>query len=145
MSPAKNNPVHAMVEETLRRGEPMSFAQIKELRDRSRGAIRQSKIVFWVLIALVNLLFWVPRPAGVDVLWLVIPGVLLLLVAVFYPILNIRNQQRLMFYLEACAAGPKKRRASEEGRAYMEKVKSMGRTFINAELEVLEGRDLAQE
>ncbi len=136
--------IHRTVEQALQDGAPLKPKNIRELREKSEGSIRRAKLSFWLAIAVFNLLIWAPAPESLDRSVIIIVGVICIAFAMIYPILGIRKHQKNLFFLQDCSPGPKKRKASDEGRAYIEEVKEQGRSFIGAEVEILEGRELEE-
>lgn len=135
----REHPVKQMVLEGIAGGYAVSGEQIQQLRARSEKAISFLKKVFWVAIGLFNLMVWYPFPGPIsDTLrWTV--GLGALLVAIFYPIIGIRRHRGYLNQLEDCARAPKRRKADDSGRQYMDLVKKQGRFFVLAECSVLEG------
>ncbi|HKL48227.1 MAG TPA: hypothetical protein VJ882_01105, partial [Desulfuromonadales bacterium] len=53
-------------------------------------------------------------------------------------IYGLRKHRKISSFLEDTSPGPKKSRASDEGKAYISSVRQEGRSFMKAEVEVLE-------
>lgn len=131
-----NTPIHQLVYQSISTGTALSAGDIRSLREKNEKAIKLYKLAFWVAIAIFNVLIFVPLPLSTSVL---IPlAVVALACAFIVPIYGIRKHQKRLNILEDTSPGPKKSRASEEGRAYIASVRQEGRAFVKAEVEALE-------
>lgn len=131
-----NTAIHQLVNESINSGTALSAGDIRQLKKENEKAVKLYKLVFWIAIAIFNVFLWVPMP---------IPAVLKmgaaavsLACAFILPIYGIRKHQKHLSFLEETSPGPKKSRASDAGRAYIESVRREDRPFVKAEVEVLE-------
>jgi hypothetical protein len=130
------NPIHGAVENAIRGGTALTAGDIRALREKSSRAITAFKAVFWIALAVFNLLIWVELPIARSLLvalLILAPGV-----GIIVPMLGIRRQQGLLALLEDASSAPKERRADEPARAYIGQVRKEGRRFVKAEAQVLE-------
>ena len=132
----ENTSIHQLVKQSIAAETPLSSADIRSLRRKNDKAIKLYQLVFWVAIALFNVFLFAPMP---------IPGalqialiVLSLACAFIVPIYGLRKHRKISDFLEDTSPGPKKSRASDEGKAYISSVRQEGRSFMKAEVEVLE-------
>ena len=65
-------------------------------------------------------------------------GVISIALIFIFPVRKIRAHYGYLELLESVEPGPKKSRASEAGKNYIEQARKDGRTFTRAEVEVLE-------
>lgn len=136
---AQLSPVHRAVEAAIENGGVLTLTEIRQLREKSERILTFSKGSVWAGIAVLNLVLWVelPFPTVVSIAL----GALALLYTFSVPIILIREHQPYLPLLERVSPGPKKRRVNEAGQRYMEQVKEQGRSFIVAEVDVLESGD----
>ena len=144
-----DTPVHRAVREAVTRGTALNRAEVRALREQSESAIRLFKVSIFALLALFVGSLWlglglfdpitkVELPVDVP------PGVLLgvalaSLVFIFLvPVRKIRRHFQYLELLEPSEPGPKKSRANDAAKAYIEQARKDGRTFTVAEVEVLE-------
>ena len=139
----KATAIHRSVLQAVDRGTALTGKEIYQFRTRSTEAITSYKIAFWVAIGIFNLIIWVPMP--IDRSILIAFGVLTVAFAFIAPIMGIRNHQKRLDLLRDAPSAPKKKGANEAGRRYMEQVRSEGRPFVKAEVEILERTGIAGE
>lgn len=130
------NSIPLLVKNAIDTGTALTGRDLWTLRDRNRTAVKAYKLSFWVAIGILNLVLWVPLPLPRALL--VAVGIASVAFAFIVPVVGIRKHQRKLELLEEVSPGPKKRRASGPGQAYIEKVRKEGRAFIKGEAEVLE-------
>ena len=65
-------------------------------------------------------------------------GVISIALIFIFPVRTIRSHYGYLELLESVEPGPKKSRASEAGKNYIEQARKDGRTFTRAEVEILE-------
>jgi len=135
--------IHSLVREALTAGRALTIRQIRAERDRSRKAIRQGKVIFWVAIALLNLMVWVKIP--IPLLLRVGIGLLALMAALIAPIIWSKQHHLNLLLLEQAAEGPKRRKASPAAKKYIDQVREQDRPFIRAEVEILEADKYAEQ
>jgi len=135
----KPNPIHRMVEDGINNGTAPTVADLRDLRHRSEQKVKTFKISFWVAIAIINLMIWVPLPFKIPFAVLFGIGLLCVGFAFSVPIIMIRRHQQCLESLKLVSQGPKRRSASDAGQKYIDRVKEEGRSFIQAELDLLEG------
>jgi len=152
-----NTPVHEAVREALARGEALSRAEVRALREKSELAIRLFKISIFVLLGIFVSSLWLglgllEPVTKVELPFTIPPGVLLgiglasLALIFIVPVRRIRAHYQYLELLEGSEPGPKKSHASEAGKNYIEQARKDGRTFTRAEIDVLEvSRDLTDE
>ncbi len=135
----KNHPIKQMVLDAIAGGYAVNRERIQQLRDKSNREISLLKRVFWVALGLFNLMVWYPfsMPIAETLRWTV--GIGALLIAIVFPIVGIRRHRGCLAQLEECTQGPKRRKADDLGRQYMDRVKKQGRFFVRAEFQILEG------
>ncbi len=135
----KTDPIKQLVMDALDGGYALSGEKIQQLREKSTREITTLKTVFWVALGLFNLMVWDPFnvPLSASLRWGVAFGALV--VAIVFPIIGIRRHRARLFQLEDSTQGPKRRKANDAGRQYIDRVKKQGRYFIRAEFELLEG------
>jgi hypothetical protein len=139
----KIHPIEQMVLDAIAAGDLVSGERIRQLRDKSEKQITILKGVFWVAIALFNLMVWYPFSTPIsDGLRLAV-GLGSLLIALFFPIVGIRRHRGCLEQLTECTQGPKRAKTDDSGRQYMDRVKKEGRFFVHAEFRVLEGEEPA--
>jgi len=134
----KTNPIHQLVLAALERGEPLTLTEIKELRKKSRTTVVACKACFWIAIGVINLLIFAPSPGQINATLLYSLIAICLVLAFPVPILGIRTHNLRLDLLKISTDLPKKKLASEAGKLYIEKVREYDRSFITAEVEVLE-------
>ncbi|MFO7982664.1 MAG: hypothetical protein R6V08_04345 [Desulfuromonadales bacterium] len=132
----ENNSIHQIVKQSVASETPLSAADIRRLRKKNTKAIGLYKLVFWVAIALFNVFLFVPLqiPDALQIALIIVS----LGCAFIVPIYGIRKHQKILGFLGDTASGPKKSRASDEGRTYISGVRQEGRSFVKAEVDVLE-------
>mgnify|MGYP001403132239 CR=1 FL=1 len=152
-----NTPIHEAVRQAVARGTALSRAEVRALHEKSELAIRLFKISIFVLLGIFVLSLWLGLGlldpiTQVELPFSVPPGVLLgiglasLVLIFIVPVRKIRRHYQYLELLEGLEPGPKKSRASEAGKDYIEQARKDGRTFTRAEIEVLEAsRDLNEE
>jgi len=150
-------PVHAAVADALERGSALTRAEVRALKEKSELSIRLFKVSIFVLLAIFVLSIWLglglfDPVTKVELPFTIPPGILLgialisLMIIFIVPVRKIRQHYRYLELLEPSEPGPKKSRASEEGKVYIEQARKDGRTFTVAEAEVLEAsRDVKSE
>jgi len=135
----KINPIHQMVKAAIDNGKALEAREIRALRAQSKKAVTLLKSTFWVGIAIFNLALWAPLPVQIDKTLLYVIAFVALVIALVVPILGLRKHQANLELLKVTKETPKKKTASEAGRAYIDQVKKQERPFVNAEFEVLDG------
>ncbi len=131
------HPLHNTIAEAIDNGTSLTVKDLREMRAASRKAITGYKGFFWAGIAVLNAILWIPMPF--DKALLISLAVVLMAAAIIVPILGLRKHQKILALLEASTSAPKPKNASEAGKAYIERVRKEGRSFVIAEFEVLEG------
>lgn len=130
------NPIEQMIHKAITDGSALTIQQIRAQRELSRRAVRQGKAIFWVAIALLNLMVWVQLP--IPGLVRVLIGLFALLTALVAPIVWSKKHQLNLLLLEKSDETPKRRKADEKVKTYIDQVREQGRPYIRAELEALE-------
>ncbi len=134
----KTNPVQLIVQEAIDKGTALEAKEVRALRAQSKKAVTLFKSTFWVGIVIFNLALWAPLPLiNKSVLYVV--AFVALVIALVVPILGLRKHQVSLELLKVNNESPKKKTASERGRAYIDQVKKQERPFVNAEFELLQG------
>lgn len=144
-----NTPVHQAVRDAIANGTALSRAEVRAQRERSELAIRLFKASIFILLGMFVLSLWLglglfDPVKKIELPFPIPPGVLLgialasLILIFVVPVRKIRSHYRYLELLEPVEPGPKKSRASEAGKDYIEQARKDGRTFTQAELEVLE-------
>ncbi len=133
-----NNPIYQQVNTAINDGMALSIPEIRALREKSTQGIKRCKMVFWAAIIIFNLIIWSPLVAGTSKMLLIIIGGGVLSCAFIPPVMAMRKHQHSLDLLQACAAEPNKKKLSNAGKAYIEKVKIEDRPFIKIELLLLE-------
>ncbi len=141
----KFNSIHRTVQDALSQGRALSRKEILGLREKNRRAITAYKATFWAAIIVFNVLVWVPLPFELNLIARLAIGATCLVVAFIPPIFGIKQHQRRLERLRDSPRGPKKGKAGAEGKTYIENVRKENRTFIIAEVEVLEGQEIASD
>ena len=136
---SKINPVIQLTKEAIEAGKPLEVRKIRELRATSQRAVTICKAVFWIGIVVFNLALWAPLPVAVAEPVLYVVAGLALAIAIIVPILGLRKHQMILELLKVNKEPLKKKSASEAGRVYIDKVKNLDRSFVNAEYELLYG------
>jgi len=136
---SKINPVIQLTKEAIEAGKPLEVRKIRELRATSQRAVTICKAVFWIGIVVFNLALWAPLPVAVAEPVLYVVAGLALAIAIIVPILGLRKHQMILELLKVNKEPLKKKTASEAGRVYIDKVKNLDRSFVNAEYELLYG------
>ena len=133
------NPIVQMVLDGIAGGYAVSAERIEQLRTKSAKEVSLLKRVFWIALGLFNLMVWYPfsTPISETLRWTV--GIGALLIALIFPTFGIRRHRGYLEQLADSTQGPKRRKADDAGRKYMDGVKKQGRVFIRAEFVVLEG------
>lgn len=132
----RTSPIHQAVANAVARDTALTLRDIRLLREKSERLLLFFKGNIWAAIAVLNLVVWVDLPLSTAQAFLV--GVLAVVYAFTFPIIMIRRHQRYLPLLEKVSTGPKKRRLDAAGQRYVEAVKEQGRSFIVAEVEMLE-------
>jgi hypothetical protein len=135
----KINPIHQLVADAINNGTTLSVEDLKKLRNLSEQKVKTFKISFWVAIAIINLMIWVPLPFRIPGTVLIAIGVICAGFAFSVPIVVIRKHQQCLELLKLASQGPKRRSTSDAGQKYIDRVKGEGRSFIQAEFDLLEG------
>lgn len=135
----KPNQIHRLVEAGIENGTSLTVAELRELRNLSERKVKTFKISFWIAIALLNLLIWVPFPFLIPLSVKVSIGVFCLGYALSVPIVMIRKHQQCLESLKLVSQGPKRRSAADAGQHYIDRVRAEGRSFIQAEFDLLAG------
>jgi hypothetical protein len=135
----KINPIHQLVIDAINNSTTLTVADLRQLRNLSEQKVKTFKISFWVAIAIINLMIWAPLPFRLPGMVMVAIGVLCAGFAFSMPIVVIRKHQQCLELLKLAPQGPKRRSASDAGQTYIDRVKSEGRSFIQAEFDILEG------
>ncbi|PLY02207.1 MAG: hypothetical protein C0624_09105 [Desulfuromonas sp.] len=150
-------PVHEAIHQAIERGSALSRAEVRALREKSELAIRLFKISIFVLLGIFVIALWLglgllDPVKKVELPFAIPTGVLLgislasLALIFIVPVRKIRAHFRYLELLEPTEPGPKKSRANDAGKAYIEQARKDGRTFTRAEIEVLEAsRDTTLE
>lgn len=144
-----NTPVHKTVREAITRGNALSRAEVRALQEKSELAIRLFKASIFILLAIFVISLWLglglfDPVQKIELPFTIAPGVLLgiglacLILIFIVPVRKIRSHYRYLELLAPVDPGPKKSRASEAGKDYIEQARKDGRTFTVAEVEVLE-------
>lgn len=134
----QTSPIHQRLAGAIDQGSPPTVADLKQLRRHSEQQVKAFKISIWVAIGIINLLIWVPLPFNLPPGVLIVTGVLCVGYVFSIPIVMIRRHLRCLEALKLASRGPKRRLASSAGQRYLDQVKDQGRTFVQAELELLE-------
>ena len=135
----KHDPIQRLVSEAIQNGTTLTVTDLRRLRNLSEQKVKTFKISFWVAIAILNLLIWVPFPFKIPLIVLILTGILCVGFAFSAPIVVIRKHQRCLESLKLAPQGPKRRSANNAGQAYIDRVRTEGRSFIQAEVDILEG------
>ena len=135
----KTNPVHQIVKDAIDNGRALKAKDILTLRAQSKKASTLFKTVFWVGIVIFNLALWAPLPIQINQSILYGVAFVALVIAMVVPILGLRKHQVNLELLKVSKEMPKKKTASEAGRVYIDQVKKQNRSFVNAEVEALQG------
>lgn len=135
----KVNPIHQIVNDAIAKGTALEAKDVRALRAKSKRAVTLFKSTFWIGIVIFNLALWVPLPIQINKAALYVIALIALVVALIVPILGLRKHQVNLESLKVTKEIPKKKTASEAGKAYIEQVKKQDRPFISAEYEILEG------
>jgi hypothetical protein len=135
----KINPIHQLVRDSIHNNTTLSVIDLRKLRSLSEQKVKTFKISFWVAIAIINLMIWVPLPFRIPGALLITIGVVCAGYAFSVPIVMIRKHQQSLELLKLVSQGPKRRSASDAGQKYIDRVKQEGRSFIQAEVDLLEG------
>jgi hypothetical protein len=133
------NPIHKFIEERIVIGSPPTVAELRGRRTQSEQKIKTFKISFWVAVAIINLMIWVPFPFKIPTLVMIIVGILCVGFAFSAPIIVIRKHAQCLESLKIVSQGPKRRSANVAGQKYIDLVKAEGRSFIQAEVDILAG------
>lgn len=135
----KIDPITQMVLDAVSGGYAISSESIRQLRAKSEKEITTLKTVFWIAIGMLNIMIWNPFSVSIpeSLRWSVALGSLL--IATVFPIIGIRRHRRILYRLEDSDRGPKRRKADDAGRRYIDLVKKQARVFIRAEYDVLDG------
>lgn len=133
----QSSPVHRAVETALANDTALTLRDIRVLREKHERILLFFKGNIWAAVAVLNLVVWVDLPLSTATAFAI--GGLAVVYAFSLPIVMIRRHQRYLPFFEKVSPGPKKRRVDEAGLRYLERVKEQGRSFIVAEVEVLEG------
>lgn len=142
-------PVHQAVQDAISRGEALNRAEVRALHEKSELAIRLHKVSIFALLAIFVCSLWlglglldpiqkIELPFAVSSGVLLSTGLVSLILIFVFPVRKIRSHYRYLELLEPSDPGPKKSRASEAGKLYIEQARKDGRTFTIAEVEVLE-------
>ncbi len=149
-----NTPIHQAVKAAVERGTPLSRAEVRALKEKCEQSVRLFKLLTFVLLGVFTVALWIgiglidflqielPFHLPSGALLIIGAGSLLLSAVV---ILTIRRQFRYLALLEVVEPGPKKSRASEAGKSYIEQARKDGRTFTRVEIEVLESSRTGQD
>ena len=135
----KDNPVYLVTKAAIDSGQPLQVKTIKELRVKSKRSVMIYKSVFWIGIVIFNIALWVPLPFYVPKTLLYGVAFVSLAVAIVLPLFGLRKHQLSLELLKVNRQNPKKKTVDEQGRVYMDKIKSQDRPLINAEFELLNG------
>lgn len=135
----KSNQIHRRVAAGIEKGSSLTIAEIRMLRNLSERKVKTFKVSFWIAIAILNLLVWVPFPLEIPLPVKVSIGVLCLGYALSFPIVMIRKHQQYLESLKLVSQGPKRRRADDASQHYIDLVRGEGRSFIQAEVDLLAG------
>ena len=135
----KTNPVQLIVKEAIDKGTALEAKDIRALRAQSKKAVTLFKGTFWIGIVLFNLALWAPLPLQVNKTVLYVFAFVILVIALVVPIFGLRKHQVNLELLKVAKEPPKKKTASEAGRAYIDQVKKQDRPFVNVEFELLQG------
>jgi len=133
-----NTPVHQTVREAIARGSALNRAEVRALQEKHELAVKLYKLAFWLLDGIFVVLLFVDLPIDLDNRLRYGLAIFALVLAIVVPLIGIRRHNRCITLLEGVEPGPKKSRANEAGKGYIEQVRRDGRTFTRAELEVLE-------
>ena len=142
---SKINPVIQLTKQAIEAGKPLEVRKIRELRATSQRAVTICMAVFWIGIVVFNLALWEPLPVAVAEPVLYVVAGLALAIAIIVPILGLRKHQMILELLKVNKEPLKKKTASEAGRVYIDKVKNLDRSFVNAEYELLYGSKWAEK
>lgn len=135
----KLTPIHQLVQNAIGEGRALEAKDIRALRAQSKKAITLIKGVFWVGIAVFNLLLFVPLPFAVNRTFAVVVALLALLAAVIVPILGLKKHQVNLELLKVNQAPINKKSVNDSGRVYLDQVRKQDRPLVNVEFELLEG------
>lgn len=135
----KSLPIHQIIKDAINRSTALEAKDIRSLRAKSKKASTVFKSIFWVGIVIFNLALWVPLPIQINKSVLYLVAFVTLVIALVVPILGLKKHQVNLELLKVTKEIPKKKTASDAGRAYIDQVKKQNRPFVNAEYEVLEG------
>jgi len=135
----KPNQIHRLVEAGIENGTSLSVAELRKLRNLSEQKVKTFKTSFWIAVVLLNLLIWVPFPFEIPLSVKVSIGILCLCYALSVPIVMIRKHQQRLESLKLAPQGPKRRSAADAGQHYIDRVRTEGRSFIQAEFDLLAG------
>lgn len=144
-----NTPIHQVVRDAIERGSALSRAEVRALTEKSELSIKLYKVSIFVLLGIFVASLWlsfglidpvmeVNLPFQVPPTVLLAIGVICLVLIFIVPVRKIRSHYGYIELLEGVEPGPKKSRASEAGKNYIEQARKDGRTFTRAEVEVLE-------
>jgi len=131
--------LHDEIQKAIDSGVALEAKEIRVMRARNKKAVTMYKCLFWVGVALFNLLLFAPLPVEIHRTVLVTVAFLCLLVAIVVPIVGLRKHQLNLELLGVSNEPLKKKTASEAGRVYIDRVKQQDRPFVNVEHELLEG------
>lgn len=131
--------IHQLIQTAIDNGTTPDVDELRRLRRQSEKQVKTFKTSFWVAIAIINIMIWVPFPFRIPLPLMVVVGLGCAGFAFSAPILVIRKHQRCLEALKIVGQGPKRRSASDTGQKYIDRVKQEGRSFIQAEVELLEG------
>lgn len=134
----QTSPIHQRLAEAIDQTSPPTVADLKQLRRHSEQQVKTFKISIWVAIAIINLLIWAPLPFSLPAGVLIALGAGCIGYVFSVPIFMIRRHLRCLEALKLAARGPKRRLAGPSGQQYIDQVKDQGRSFVQAELELLE-------
>ena len=135
----KSNQIHRLVEAGIENGTSLTVAELRELRNLSERKVKTFKVSFWIAIAILNLLVWIPIPLEIPLPIKIGSGILCLAYALSFPIIMIRKHQQCLESLKPVSQGPKRRSADDAGQHYIDLVRAEGRSFIQAEIDLLAG------
>jgi len=140
-------PVHQAVLAAIERGTPLNRAEIRSLKEKQERAVRLFKLLAFLLLGIFTVVLWI----GIGLIDFLqvelpfrIPSAALLAVGAGTLLLSglaivaIRRRYGYLELLEGVEPGPKKSRASDAGKSYIEQARRDGRTFTRAEVEMLE-------
>lgn len=132
----KKGVVYQKMIAAIEQGTVFTRKDLREIRESYQRSVLMFKGCFWLSVALFNLLIWVELPINRELT--IALGILSLLTALLPPIIGIKTFQKRLYLLEECDESPKKSRASDAGKRYIEGVKAEERPFLRVEFELLE-------